>query len=259
MPRIDKTMLKTQGGSFTIGSCRTAADEKMEMPVFKTDADLFIEFVSGIFDSIEVEYTTVAGCGDALPFTKEEFVKYCFTAMCSRVRRVTNDRSLINGQRFEIRTDHPWKLPANIAVVINAVGRVVLEVPVITIEPVWNHAYDEYILSESAWHRITQRISAVSKAQGMKLVLVNALAADKTGDDMLMSLVPVRDEMGRIVQIGHMTVPVDPAAATVFVIAGFDPEIYAGVNLALHPLLLPPYFVTVGTVRQNLWRISDVA
>jgi len=259
MPRIDKTMLKTQGGSFTIGSCRTAAEEKMELSVFKNDADLFIEFVGDIFDAIEVEFSTIAGCGDELPFTKSDFVKYAFTAMCSRVRRVTNDRSPINGAKFEIRTDHPWKLPANIAVVINAVGRVTLEMPVITIEPVWNHAYDEYVLTESAWHRITQKISAVSKAQGMKLVLVNALASDKTGDDMLMSLVPVRDEMGRIVQIGHKTIPVDPAAASVFIISGFDPEIYAGVNLALHPMLLPPYYITVGALRQNLWRLSDVA
>lgn len=259
MPRIEKQMLKTQSGSFTIGSCRTAAEEKMEMTVFKNDAALFVEFVSDIFDAIEVEYVNVAGCGDALPFTKDDFIKYAFTAMCARVRRVNNDRSMINGERFEIRCDDPWQLPAAIAAVINSVGRVTLENPVITIEPVWNHEYDTWILSQRQWHRVTQQLRAVSRAENMKLVLVNALAGDRSGDEMLMSLIPVRDEMGRIVQIAHRTQPVDPIAAAVYVISGFDPEIYAGVSLALHPLLLPPYYVTVGALRQNLWRLTDAA
>jgi hypothetical protein len=259
MPRIEKQMLKTPSGSFTIGSCRTAAEEKMEMTVFKDDAVLFTEFVTDIFDAIEVEYVTVAGCGDALPFTKDDFLRYAFTAMCSRVRRVNNDRSMIAGERFEIRCDDPWQLPAAIAAVINSVGRVTLENPVITIEPAWNHAYDNLVLNQRQWHRVTQQLRAVSRAENMKLVLVNALAGDRSGDEMLMSLIPVRDEMGRIVQIAHRTTPVDPIAAAVYIISGFDPEIYAGVSLALHPLLLPPYYVTVGALRQNLWRLTDAA
>lgn len=259
MPRIDKQMLKTQSGSFTVGSCRTAAEEKMEMTVFKNDADLFIEFAGDIYDSIETQYVTTAGCGDALSFTKAEFVKYAFTAVCARVRRVNNDRSPINGERFEIRCDDPWQVPAIVAAVVNSIGRVVLENPVVTIEPEWNHVYDEYVLNRSAWHRVTQRIRAVGKADGMKLTLVNALAGDRSGDEMLMSLIPVRDEMGRVVQVSHRTTPVDPIAAAVYIISGFDPEIYAGVSLALHPLLLPPYFISVGTVRQNMWRLTDAA
>lgn len=259
MPRIDKAMLKTQSGSFTIGSCRTAAEEKMEMPVFKNDATLFIEFVGDVYDSIESQYVVVAGDGGELPFTKTDFVKYAFTAMCTRVRRVNNDRSSVNNERFEIRCDDPWRMPAVIAAVINAVGRVVLEQPVITIEPVWNHDYDEYVLTVQQWHRVSQQLSAVARVEGMKITLVNALAGDRSGDEMLMSLIPVRDEMGRIVQVAHRTTPVDPIAAAVYIISGFDPEIYAGVSLALHPLLLPPYYVTVGAVRQNLWRLSDAA
>lgn len=259
MPRIDKQMLKTQSGSFTIGSNRTAAEEKMEMTVFKNDAALFVEFVEDVYDSLETQYVTVCGCGDELPFTKDAFVKYAFTAMCTRVRRVNNDRSLINGERFEIRCDDPWRIPAVIAAVVNAVGRVVLENPIITVEPVWNHDYDEYVLSTAQWHRVSQQLGAMSRADGMKVTIVNALAGDRSGDEMLMSLIPVRDEMGRIVQVGHRTSPVDPIAAAVFIISGFDPEIYAGVSLALHPLLLPPYYVTVGAVRQNLWRLTDAA
>jgi hypothetical protein len=259
MPRIDKSMFKTQGGSFTVGSRRTTAEEKMEMTVFKTDADLFVQFVSEMYSSIETVYTTVAPGGQPMPFTVEEFVKYAFTAMAVRVRRITNDHSLINGERFELRCDSPWALPATLAAVINAVGRVMWEQPVITIEPVWNHEYDAYVLTERAWHRIGQAIRSLSRIEGVKLVLVNQLAKDPAGDDALMVLIPIRDEMGRIVQVGHKTMPVDPAAAAVFLISGFDHEIYAGVSLALHPMHLPAYFVEAGEVRQNLWRLTDVA
>lgn len=260
MPRMDKSMFKTQGGSFSVGSRRTAAEEKMEMTVFKSDAELFVQFVGEMYDSIETAYTAVATSDRPMQFTKEEFVQYAFTAMATRVRRITNDHSLINGERFELRCDSPWALPATLAAVINAVGRVMWEVPVVTIEPVWNHAYDEFVLvNERVWHRISQAIRATSRIEGMKLVLVNQLAKDPMGDDALMVLIPVRDEMGRIVRVGHRTMPVDPAAAAVFLISGFDPDIYAGVNLALPALLLPPYYVEAGEVRQNLWRLTDVA
>lgn len=259
MPRIDKSMFKTQGGSFTVGSYRTTAEEKMEMTVFKNDAELFVQFASEMYASIESAHLAVAPNSNGMPFTLEDFVSYAFTAMAARVRRITNDHSPINGERFEIRCDAPWALPATLAAVINGVGRVSMELPVITVVPVWNHAYDQYVLTERAWYRISQAIRATERVVGMKLVLVNQLAKDPTGDDMVMSLIPVRDEMGRIRRIGSQTQPVDPAAAAVYIISGFDPDIYAGVSLALHALQLPPYFVEVGEVQQNLWRLTDVA
>jgi hypothetical protein len=150
-------------------------------------------------------------------------------------------------------------MPAIIAAVINSVGRVILENPVVTIEPKWNAEYDTYLLTQREWFQVTQKLRALSRIEHVKLVLVNALSGDRSGDEMLMSLIPVRGEDGRITQIGHRTMPVDPIAAAVYIISGFDPEIYAGVSLALHPLLLPPYYITVGAVRQNLWRLSDAA
>jgi hypothetical protein len=259
MPRIDKSMFKTQSGSFSVGSHRTAAEEKMEMVVFKTDADLFVQFAGEMYDAIETAYVSVAPNSTPMLFTKDEFVKYAFTAMCARVRRISNDHTLINGERFEIRCDHPWALPATMAAVINAVGRVSMDVPVVTVVPVWNHAYDEFVLPERTWHRVSQAIRAVARVEGMKLVLVDQLAKDPSGDEHLLSLIPVRDEMGRIVRVSHRTMPVDPAAAAVFLISGFDPDIYAGVSLALPAMLLPPYYVEAGEVQQNLWRLTDVA
>lgn len=259
MPRIDKSMFKTASGGFLVSSRRAAAEEKMEMTVFKADSSLFAEFVGEVYQAIEQQFRTISGHGAEMPFTEVDLVKYAFTAMCTRVRMITRDRTPINGERFDIRCNDPWRIPAVLAGIINAVGMVTVEQPVITIIPVWNHELDDQVLTVAQWHRVGQAIQATSRAEGMKMVLVESLASDRTGDDMLMTLIPVRDEMGRIQQISHRTLPVDPAAAAVYIISGFDHEIYAGVSLALHPLLLPPYFVTVGEVRQNLWRLSDVA
>jgi hypothetical protein len=252
MPRIDREMLKTPSGSLNIGSERTVAVERMEMTVFQTDADLFVDFTSAIYEAIATQYAAATGHVTALPFTREEFVGYAFTGMRSRLARVNNER-------FEIRCDDPWQMPAALAAVINSVGRVMLEAPVIEILPVWNPEYNTYLLDRRTWQRVTQGLRGVSKNPQMKLVLVNALAGDRSGDEELLSLIPVRDVAGRIVQIGHRTHQVDPIAAAVFIISGFAPEVYDGVSLALPALLLPPFYIEVGALRQNLWRLTDAA
>lgn len=259
MPRIDKSMFKTASGGFLVSSRRAVAEMKMEMVVFKADSDLFAGFVGELYDSIAAQFAVAGGHGAELPFTRDDLVKYAFTAMCTRVRKITRDRSFINGERFELRCNDPWRIPAVIAGVVNAIGRVTNEIPVVTIVPVWNHELDDQILSVAQWHRVSQALAAVNRTEGMKMVLVEALASDDTGDDMLMTLIPVRDEMGRIRHIGHRTLPVDPAAAAVYIISGFDHEIYAGVNLAQPAMLLPPYYVEVSEVQQNLWRLTDAA
>jgi hypothetical protein len=252
MPRIDKSMLKNSNGSFQIGSERTTAEEVLSVPVFQNDAELFVGFVGDVYDSIESMYAAANAQAVGLPFTKEELVKYAFTGMRSRLARVNNER-------FDVRCDDPWQMPAILAAIINSIGRVEIEAPVITMVPTWNVTYDEFVMTRSDWHRVTQLLRGVVRNDMMKLVVVNALAGDKAGDEMLLSLIPVRDDVGRIVRIAHRTQPVDPIAAAVYVIAGFAPEIYAGVSLGLHPLLLPPHYIAVGALRQNLWRLSDVA
>jgi len=262
MPRIEKSMFKGQSGSFTIGSERTTAEEVLVMPVFQSDAELFVGFVADVWSSIESQYISAVGQDVALPFTQEELVRYAFTGMRARLGRVNDNRTDLaptTRVRFDIRCDDPWQMPAIIAAVLNSIGRVQLEDPVITIYPVWNPAYDEYVMTRTEWLRVTQLLRGVSRNTQMKLVLVNSLSGDRTGDEMLLSLVPVRDELGRIVRIAHKTQPVDAVAAAVYIIAGFAPDIYAGVSTALHPLLLPPFYITVGALRQNMWRLTDAA
>jgi hypothetical protein len=260
MPRIDKSMFKSSSGPLQIGSERTTAEEALEVMVFQTDADLFVSFVSDVYDSIESQYQAANAQRPLLPFTKDDFVRYAFTGMRARLMRVNNESNVrVGTEQFRIRCDDPWQMPSIIAAILNSVGRVSMESPVITVVPVWNPLYDEFVMSQRDWFRVTQLIRGVAKNEYMKVVLVNSLSGDKSGDEALLSLIPVRDEVGRVVRISHREQAVDPIAAAVYIIAGFDPEIYAGVNLGLHPLLLPPYYITVGAVRQNLWRLTDVA
>lgn len=253
MPRIDKSMLKSQGGSFPVGSERSVVEEVFEVPVFSQDAELFITFCNDVYDAIAAQYLIVTGNDPGtFPVSRDEFVDYAFTALRTRVARVNNDR-------FPIRCNDPWQLPSILAAAINGIGRVALEIPVVTITPVWNREYDSRVLDVRSWHSVTQRLRAVASNSEMKLVLVKALADDKSGDENILSLVPVRDEHGRIVQLRHTQHEVDPIAAVVYLLAGFAPDIYAGLTLATHPLLLPPYYITVAALHQNLWRLADVA
>jgi len=253
MPRIDKQMLKSQGGSFSVGSERSVVEEVLEVKVFSEDATLFTEFVSDIYDAIAAQYVNVTGSTPmAFPVSREEFVAYAFTALRTRVARVNNDR-------WPIRCNDPWQLPSVLAAAINGVGRVTLETPVVTITPVWNSEYGTMLLDVRSWHSVTQRLRAVAANSEMKLVLIKAIADDKSGDENVLALVPVRDNMGRIVQLRQREHEVDPIAAVVYLLAGFAPDIYAGLTLATHPLLLPPYYITVAALHQNLWRLADVA
>jgi len=253
MPRIDKSMLKSQSGSFPVGSERTVVEEVVRMTVFSEDSRLFQEFVGDVYDAIVSQYVIVSG-GEpmAFPVTRDDFIRYAFTAVKTRVARVNNER-------WPIRCNDPWQLPSVIAAAINGIGIVTNERPIVTVVPVWNAEYDPFLMNVREWNATTQRLRAVAANSEMKLVLVKAIADDKYGDEAIMSLIPVRDELGRIVRLGHRDHEVDTIAAVVYLLAGFAPDIYAGLNLATHPLLLPPYYVTVAALHQNLWRLTNVA
>jgi hypothetical protein len=259
MPRIDKTMLKSQGGSFPVGSERTVVEEVVPMVVFKNDAQLFTQFVIDVYDALASQYVIVSGGSPMdFPITQEEFVKYAFTAVKTRTARIGNNTATVAGTRWPIRTNDPWQLPSVIAAAINGIGIVSLEAPVVTLVPVWNSAYDDMLLDVREWNAITQRLRAVAGNSEMKVIFVKAIADDKFGDEALMSLIPIRDDMGRVVRLGsHHTV--DTIAAVVYLLAGFDPDVYAGMTLATHPMLLPPYYVTAAALHQGLWRLSNVA
>jgi len=259
MPRIDKSMLKSPGGSFPVGSERTVVEEVVPMVVFKNDSQLFTQFVQDVYEAIASQYVIVSGGspGD-FPVSITEFLKYAFTAVKTRTARVSNMTATSDSVRWPIRTNDSWQLPSVLAAAINGIGIVSLEAPVVTLVPVWNSEFDPMLLTVREWNSITQRLRAVANNSEMKVIFVKAIADDKFGDESLMSLIPIRDDMGRIVRLGSYHT-VDTIAAVVYLLAGFDPDVYAGLSLATHPMLLPPYYVTAAALHQGLWRLSNVA
>jgi len=253
MPRIDKSMLKGLGEVTKLGSNRLIVDEVQDMALwqYESDVEIFERFVSDIWD-VYNERWGMFHDGQDLPVTKTDFIRYAYTAMKARVSRV-------RGERFQFRCDAPWQLPAPLAVAINAVGRVSLEAPVVTILPAWNSELDSRLITEEReWYRVTERLRAVGNDPDCKIILIKQLSCDQTGDENVMALVPVRDETGRLVRL-HAHHPVDAVAATVFLISGFQPDVYGEFTLRTHPQRLPAYYMETAALRQYLWRYVDTA
>lgn len=253
MPRVDKSMLKGLGEVTKLGSNRLIVDEVQDMVLwqYQSDAQIFERFVLDIWEVYNERWGMYHN-GMDLPVSREDFVRYAYTAVKTRVSRV-------RGERFHLRCDDPWQLPAPLAVAINALGRVSLEAPVVTILPAWNPEYDSTLIVEKReWHRITERLRAIGNDPDCKIILIKQLSGDQAGDENVMSLVPVRDELGRLVRL-HANHPVDAVAATVFLISGFQPTVYGEFTLRTHPQLLPAYYMETAALAQYLWRYVDTA
>jgi hypothetical protein len=246
-------VLKGLGEVTNLGHNRHIVDEVQEKVLWAnaTDAELFQNFVGDIWEVYNDRWGMYHD-GQPLPVSKEDMIRYAYTAVKTRVSRV-------RGERFHLRCDDPWQLPAPLAVAINGIGRVSLEAPVVTILPQWNAEYDGFLIAEMReWHRLTERLRTIGSDQDAKIILVKALAGDRTGDENVMSLVPIRDELGRIVRL-HSTHTVDAIAATVFLISGFHSAVYDAYTLRTHPQLLPPYYMEAAALAQYMWRYVDTA
>lgn len=254
MPRIETSMLKGLGEITKLGTNRLIVDEVQDMILWRNgeaDAALFNQFVGDIWNVYNDRWGMYHN-GQELPVNQEDFLRYAYTAVKTRVART-------RGDRFHLRCDDPWQLPAPLAVAINGIGRVSLEAPVVTLLPQWNEVFDDHvILDQREWHRITQRLRSIGQDPDAKIILIKALAGDPTGDENIMSLVPVRDEEGRLVRL-HSTRTVDAVAATVYLISGFHPAVYDGYSLRTHPQLLPPFYMEAAALTQYLWRYVDTA
>jgi len=253
MPRIDSSILKGLGEVTKLGSNRLIVDEVQDMILWHdtSDAALFEGFVSDIWD-VYNERWGMYHESQELPVSKAELLRYAYTAVKTRVSRV-------RGDRFHLRCDEQWQMPAPLALAVNGLGRVTLEAPVVTIMPLWNTEYDPFVITDKKeWYRITERLRAIGADHDCKFVFAGALAGDRTGDEAVMSLVPVRDELGRMVRL-HAHHTVDAVAATVFLISGFQASVYGEYTLRTHPQILPPYYIETAALKQYLWRYVATA
>lgn len=232
---------------------QVAVAEEVELvTVFQADTELFELFVGSLWDAMNEQWGAMHD-GMPLPVSQEELIAYSYTAVRTRISRVTNSR-------FYARCDDDWCLPAIIAHIVNQIGRVALEQPVVTIVPVWDPINDiKLVQDQLTWWSITNRMRTIKADPHMRVVFVKSLSGEKIGSPDVMSLIPVRDELGRIVRV-YGKKPVDGMAAAVFFISGLNPMIYTGLTLGAPVRSIPgDFYLDRGAVIQSLWRLVDTA
>jgi hypothetical protein len=208
---------------------------EVRMAVFATDDLLFRQLVDRMYDAHVMTWEAHHAQG-SFPVTRDEWMKYAFTALRSRLARVNDDHG-------QIRSDDEWQIPSMLATILNAIGRVTIDGPTITYIPVWNAEYNDMLLTRPQWVEVTAKMrAAAADREYCKFIFVRNLAGDRSGDEMIMDLVPVRDLTGRIVRLHH-TMPFDGLAAFVYLACGFLPEAFSALDVTIHPKLLPKKFM----------------
>jgi hypothetical protein len=238
MPQLERTAF--EGAELARVHSSVAVAREVRLRVFETDDSLFRRFIAATYRSHVYKWEAVHPTG-SFPVLEEEWFRYAMTALRARLARV-------NDERFVIRSDAEWQIPSMIAAVLNGVGRVTIDSPAMQYTPVWNSEYDVWLLNLSQWADITARMRAIAAdREYTKFVFVRNLTGDRSGDQMIMDLIPVRDDEGRIVQLRSMQ-PVDGVAAFVYLAMGFLPEEYAVFDLNVHPRALPPKYLETAVV-----------
>jgi hypothetical protein len=248
MPRIDDRMLKGLSGPEITHSERFIGERRLDVSVLK-EQDTFDEFVNGIYDVMDARWG-MYHTGAPFPVTREAHHQYAITAVCARVARA-------RGDRFHIRCDDSWALPAPIAAIIAGIGRVTLEAPVLTLVPSLDKALIDGAMSYDEWAKTSNLLRGAEADPVCKFVFAHAIAGEKDGDEALMSLIPITDESGSLVEL-RQRYEIHPIAAAAYLILGLWPEgLSDAETLAVHPLLRSPHFIRIAGVRAFLHRFYD--
>jgi len=248
MPRIDEKMLKGLSGPEITHSERYIGERRLEVSMLN-EQDTFVEFVDGLYGTTDARWGMFHN-GSPTPVTREEAQRYALTAVVARIMRV-------RGERFHIRCDDAWALWAPLAAILAGIGRVTLESPVLTLIPSIDKALLENVLTYDEWARISNRLRGMEADPYCKFVFVHAIAGDRDGDEALMSLIPVTDDSGRLVEL-RQRYEIHPIAAAAYLILGLRPEgLEDGETQAVHPLLRSAHFIRVVGVKAFLHRFYD--
>jgi len=248
MPRIDESMIKGLSGPEITHSERYVGEERLEVTVLN-EYGAFDEFCEGLFEAISSRWEGFHH-GSDFPVTQEMFRRYCYTAVSARVMRV-------RGERFHIRCDDKWVLPAPLAAILAGIGRVTLEAPIVSIVPAIDRAMLDASLTYDDWANVGRNLRNVEQDPYAKFVFAHAIAGEKEGDEALMSLIPITDDSGRLVEL-RQRYEIHPIAAAAYLILGLAPEGIVGTEThAAHPLLRSPHFIRIVGVKAFLHRFYD--
>jgi hypothetical protein len=256
----DSTQLRKGLGDIkAVSTEREYASRKLDVMVLSKDITIFESWVNEQFELIDLRWTSYKST--TLPITSEEFLRYAYTAVRTRVART-------RGDKFHIRCDAEWQLPTGIAAVLAQLGRIIAdEGTTVTILPLWNSEHDDKLLSVEEFLSISTRLRNIAREPSCKFVFAEAIAGDRKGDPVLMNLIPVRDSLGRIIRVrGHKDF--DAIAGVSYLLLDLDPEGLDGHALeqmtddglsAAHILMVPPFFLRRAIVMQYLTRYSEIS
>lgn len=228
---------------------REYAEKELYVTVLSKDVAMFERFIGDQYDIIDARWVSFKST--ETPVTKAEFLRYAYTAVRTRIARVRNER-------FHIRCDSEWQLVTGLASILAQVGRVTLAAPGVTILPQWNVTLDENLLTREEFFSISQRLRMLAKDPDCKFIFADAISGDRSGDLVLMSLLPVRDELGRVLEI-RGTKDFDAIAGVSYLLLDLDPEGLGEMALIPHPLLVPPFVLRAAVVWQYMTRYAEVS
>jgi len=238
MPQLDRGAF--EGSELARVQSHVMVAREVFVPIFGTDDALFRTFVDATYDSHVYKWEATHQTG-SFTVTREEWMRYAYTALRSRLARV-------NDEQGQIRSDAEWQIPSMIASVLNAIGRVTIDGPAMQYTPVWNRAYDSMVMDKVEWAQVTAKLRALASDRDYaKFIFVRSLSGDRSGDRMVMDLIPVRDETGAIRRL-HSDQPVDGIAAFVYLAAGFAPDVFANLTLEVHPRALPKRYLDTDAI-----------
>lgn len=246
MPQLDRAAF--EGAELARVHSSPATSREVRLRVFETDDSLFRQFIAATYRSHLYKWEASHSLS-SFNVSEEEWYRYALTALRSRIARVNDESGFI-------RSDAEWQIPAMIAAVLNGIGRVTIDEPAMVYTPVWNPTYDALLLSKVEWADITARMRGLaSDREFAKFVFVRNLDGQRTGDPMIMDLIPVRDALGNLIQLRSKQ-PVDGVAAFVYLAMGFLPEEYAVFDLNVHPRALPPKYIETEVVAAGVYELG---
>jgi len=223
---------------------------ELHVTVLATDTTLFERYINEQFNIIGARWEAFKST--ETPITRDEFVRYCYTAVRTRVARVRDEK-------FHIRCDSEWQLITGLATMLAQIGRVTSTSLGVTIIPKWNEALNEFLIpTRDEFQTISMKLRMMAREPHCKFVFADAIGGDKRGDDTMMTLIPVRNELGQLTLVRGQK-DFDAVAGVAYLILDLLPEGLDGVALSGHPLLTPPFFIRRAVVETYMTRYAEIS
>lgn len=193
------------------------------------DLEVFRTFVGAMHTALTDH---VESRGTRMTVSEPELFTYLLTAVRTRTYRAAKKYG-DHDPSFHIRTNSMWCLPSQFATIVNKIGVVELNVPRATFVPMWNVEHNEFTYSRpEELVPTTQRLRSLADHPDLRLTFIEAMASNETGDEEVLAMIPLRDELGRIREV-RGKVNYDGVSASVVFLLSMVNGFYSALDQAL--------------------------